>query len=964
MKLQTSLLSCLLSSCIFTLLLISTPLQATVVMKPTPLDGIEYPDILKGDYDDSITSPRQYLGFPVGQKTATPAQINGLVNLWAEQSDQVKIIEYARTYEGRALHYLIISSAKNIDNIEQIKSNIDKLAHPGRLNQGQISKLIDETPATAWMAYSIHGNESSGADASLAFIYHLIASKNEDISSLLDDMVVLVDPMMNPDGRARFTKNMQENRGAAPNIDTQSLLHTGVWPFGRTNHYYFDLNRDFYFAVNPESRGRIRAINQWYPQLMVDAHEMGALSTYLFGPPREPINENIPASVAKWSLVFAADQAATYDNMGWPYYTGEWFENLYPGYSNYSEYRGSIHILYEQASTNEDGIRLANGNIRSYKESVDHQFVSSLANLKTLQKNSADIYRDFVKNRRSHVASTGPYANRSYVILPTENFSRLNKLTELLQMQDIEYFVNTKPQKVAKAKNHLGQALAEVTIPAGALVIPNRQYEAPLIAAILEFDAKIKDPVLLEERQKTLRNGGSIMYDATAWNLTMMFGLPALEVSQHISSNLSTPPAATPAGLDEKENAIAYMVDGASDASVAFAARLLEQDIQVRILDKKGLFNGISFNRGSVVVSKYDNRLDQQTLEELVQQAAISTGTRAQAISQGLGEGDLPDIGGQYFKLLKKPQVAMLTQNGINPGDFGSIWHMLDTELGIRHSHLSHELLNQMDLRQYNVLIVPSRYWGSLSKANIEIIDSWVKNGGTLIVNGGSAKQLASEEDFSKVSLLKDSFEKSSEYNIALIREYLAQQDTISNADDIASHTVADGLWFPWSDNEELKPMDQEQLEQWDEWTAEFMPAGAMTATRTDQKHWLTYGVGARLPVLTGNVPLFMAKDGVDAVVRYGVLVDNAKAEERFIGWASVPKGKDLYLRMSGLVWPEGAQRLSNAAYLTRERKGNGQIIMFANMPNFRGATKGTARLLLNAIVYGPGLGANSSIDL
>jgi len=944
--------------------LASTAVQATLVMKPTPLDGIDYPDILKGDYDESITTPEEYLGFPVGQRTATPEQINGLVNLWAKESNRANIVEYARTYEDRALHYLVISSPENLGNIEQIKSNIDSLAHPDKLNDAQVSQLISETPATAWMAYSIHGNESSGADASLVLIYHLIASKGEDTSSLLNDMVVLVDPMMNPDGRARFTKNMQENRGAAPNIDTQSTLHSGVWPFGRGNHYLFDLNRDFYFAVNPESRGRIKAINEWYPQLMVDIHEMGAHNTYLFGPPREPINEHIPHSVAKWSLVFAADQAATYDSKQWPYYTGEWFENLYPGYSNYSEYKGSIHILYEQARTAEDGVRMPNSSIRSYKESVDHQFVSSLANLKTLQKNSADIYRDFVKNRLAHIASTGPYANKTFVILPTQNTDRLNKFIELLQLQDIEYFVNSRQQQVPKARNHLGQVLDNVVIPEGSLVIPNRQYEAPLIAAILEFDAKIKDDVLLEERQKTLRSGGSIMYDATAWNLTMMYGLPALEVPQNLSSNLSAPLAPPPGRLANMENSIAYIVDGATDASVGFAARLMEQGVQVRVLDKKGLFNGHSFNRGSVVVYKSDNNIDDQELTAIVQQAADTTATQVQAISQGLGEGDLPDIGGQYFRLLKKPQVAMLTQSGVSAYDYGSIWHLLDTELGIRHSHLSHELLDQMDLRQYNVLIVPSRWYGTLSESNIKMIDNWVNNGGTLIVNGDSAQQLAGEKDFSKVSTFKDSFEKSSEFNIALVREFLAQQDAITNAGDVAAHKVPESLWFPWSDNEDLKPMEKEQLEQWNTWTSVFMPAGSLIATRTDQKHWLTYGVEAQLPVLIGNVPLLMVKGGANAVIRYGVLVDNTKAKARFIGWGSVPKGKDLYLRMSGLVWPEAAQRLSNAAYLTHERKGNGQIIMFANMPNFRGATKGTARLLLNAIVYGPGLGANAAIDL
>lgn len=950
-------------SLVLLVLTFSSQVFATVVMKPTPIAAAEYGSILAGEYDPAITKPKDILGFEVGQQTATPAQINQLVNIWAQQSDKANIVEYARTYEGRALHYLVISAKKNIENLEQIKTNIEQLSHPDKLSTSQVNKLIDTTPATAWMAYSIHGNETSGADGALALIYHLIASKNTDIDTLLNDVVVLVDPMMNPDGRARFTKNLQEHRATAPNFDTQSMLHNGVWPFGRTNHYLFDLNRDFYFAVNPESRGRIKAINQWYPLLMIDGHEMGALDTYLFGPPREPVNEHIAKSIIKWGKVFAEDQASTYDKKQWPYYTGEWFENLYPGYSNYSEYKGSIHILYEQARTAEDGVRLENGNIRSYKESADHQFVSSIANLKTLQKNSKAIFNDFVKSRKTHVARSGKYANQSFVILPTDNTSRLNKLLELLDLQGIEYFTNTKDIDVDDAKNHLGQ-VQDTVIPKGSIIIQNRQYDAPLIAAIMGFDAKIKDEVLLEERQKTLRNGSSVMYDNTAWNVSMMYGLPALEVPEHISKNLTAADTLVKPGINNIDNAIAYIVDGGSDSSVAFAARLLEQNVQVRVLDKLGEFNKFNFNRGSVVVYKYDNPMADEQLSQLVQQAALDSKSSVQAINQGLGEDDLPDIGGQHFRLLKKPQLAMVTQNGINPGDFGSMWHLIDTELGIRHSHLYQELLSQTDLRQYNVLVVPSRWYGSLSQSNIEVIDAWVKNGGTLIVNGNSAKQLAAAKDFSKVELLKDTYEQSSEYNIALYRELLAQQTDISNAKDIKANIVPDTIWFPWAGNEELKPMDKDKLKQWDTWTSNFMPSGAMIATRSDQKHWLTFGVAEQLPVLTSNAPLFMVKDGAEAVVRYGVLVDNKKAKEKMIGWSTVPAGKDLYIRMSGLVWPEAAQRISNAAYLTRESKGNGQIIFFADSPNFRGATKGTARLLLNAIVYGPGLGTSPAINL
>ncbi|WOH36109.1 M14 family metallopeptidase [Thalassotalea fonticola] len=947
------------------LLLAGTSFTATSteVLSPTSLPDAQYPNILTGKYNEKITSPETFLGFEVGQKTASAEQINTLINIWAKESDRANIIEYARTYEGRPLHYLVISSRDNVANIDTIKANIEKLSSPDDLSNSQVTKLIKDTPATAWMAYSIHGNESSGADSSLALIYHLIASEGEDVSALLKDVVVLVDPMMNPDGRARFTKQLQQNRSTTPNFDTQSLLHSGVWPFGRTNHYHFDLNRDFYYAVNPESRGRIKAINQWYPLLMIDGHEMGALDTFLFGPPREPVNEHIADSINQWSKIFASEQASAFDKKSWPYYTGEWFENLYPGYSNYAEYKGSIHILYEQARTAEDGVRLENGQIRSYKKSVHHQFYSSMTNLTTLRNHRIKIFTDFVKNRKHHVSKSSIYANKSFVILPTKNQSRLNKFLDLMDLQGIEYYTNNSAIKVRNAKNQLGQKLNSSTIPAGSVVIPNRQYDAPLIAAILEFDAKIKDEVLLEERQKTLRDGSSVMYDATAWNLTMMYGLAALEVNQHLKNGLSKLTREDSPVVNNMENTIAYIVDGANDASVGYAARLLEQGIQVRALDRKGVFNEIEFSRGSIVVAVHDNKKSANLISVLAK-TAKDTGVTIQAISQGLGEGDLPDIGGEHFKLLKRPQIAMLTQNGISPYDYGHIWHMLDTELGVRHSHLSQELFDSMDLRSYNVLIIPGRWYGELSAGNISAVDAWVNAGGTLIVTGNSTAQLAKAENFIGTTLLGDSFEKMQDYNIALYKEWLATQDSISNQDILASHSVADTIWYPWQNLEELKPMNKEQLTRWDAWTSQFMPSGALVGTRTDQQSWLTYGVNEILPVLIDNSPQLMSKSPASAIVRYGVLVDNPKAKERLIGWSTIPEGKDLYLRMSGLVWPEAAQRISNSAYLTRDKKGNGQVIMFANSPNFRGATKGTARLLLNAIVYGPGLGSNQAINL
>ena len=935
--------------------------EAAVLMKPTAATTLNYPQALTPEkVNPAITPPEKVLGFPVGQRTATPEQINELVKLWAKESDRISYQQYATSYEGRPLHLLAISTPKNLAALPDIQQKVQMLSKPQGKSSSDIEKAIKELPAIAWMAYSIHGNESSGADAALALIYQLIAADDAEITAMLENMVVLVDPMMNPDGRARFTKMLEQHRGTAPNVDGQSMLHTGVWPFGRSNHYYYDLNRDFYFLQAPETRGRVALINQWYPQLMIDGHEMGSDDTFLFGPSREPINSNIPQSKHKWGKIFATDQAAAFDQNNWTYYTGEWFENLYPGYSNYAEYRGAVHILYEQARTAEDGIQLNNGIIRTYQQSVHHQLVSSIANLKTLAANSKAMYRDFVQDRQLVTSADSPYANKSYVVLPTANRKRLEHFVSLLQAQNIEVLQLTAPTSVKRVVDQLGQSFTQKNLPKGAIVINARQSEARLLNAILEFNANIKEEVLLEEYQRTLRDGSSLMYDNTAWNMTMMLGLTALEVGEEITDNVK---AYEPAALHvaAKDENLGWLVNGDDDASVAFAARLMEQGVQVRLIDKAGQLGSVVFNRGTVTVLRSDNP-QHADLADKVMTAAADVHTDLHNLTQGLGDGDLPDIGGAHFRLLQAPKLAIVGQSGVSQLDFGAIWHMVDTHLGIRHSHLDLAALTRADLRQYNVIVLP-HMMAKLDPSASAALKSWVEAGGTLIsVDGATAQVMAG--GLSTVKPLAAAIEDAAKYDLSLQREWLASQSTLANKAAINSYLVPERISLPWLADEKSKGLDKDQLKIWEQWSAHFMPSGAILAGRVDQKHWLTFGSENQLPLLFSNHPLLMSDDESEAAVRIGVMTENKMVPSRKLGWSTLPAGQDVRVRMSGLLWPEAAQRVTNAAYLTRESKGNGQVILFAGQPVVRGATKGTERLLLNAIVYGPGLGASNPIKL
>ena len=933
-------------------------INANTLMNPTSLSKDLYQEVILDDnYIDSVDHPNEFLDFDYATRVATPEQITSALKSWANQSDRLKVIEYARSHENRPLHAVFISSPENLKNLNSIKDKISQLADARITNDRKAKTLINELPAVAWMAYSIHGNETSGADAALGVIYHLIASKDDDILELLDDMVIIVDPVMNPDGRARFAKNLEQYRGTAPNYDDQSLIHTGDWPYGRTNHYYYDLNRDWVYLTQPETQGRVALINEWKPQILVDAHEMGAQDTFMTGPAREPINKNVDYDLIKWGNVFAKDQGNEFDRRNWRFYTGEWHEDLYPGYSFYVAFRGTLGILYEQSRMAEDGVRRPEGTIQSYKESVHHQFVSTMINLDTLKNNSKSMYEDYWDGRKYNVSSNSKYSNRSYVVLANDNNGRINALAEKLKAQDIEIYKNNKPINVSNALKQNGVTVNEYTIPTGSMIIPNNQPEAPLVSAILEFDAEIDDEVLIEEKQKRIKNGSSIMYDTTAFNFTMMFGLPAITVPQDLKDNLTnwTP---SPESLEINQDAVIWAVDGKDDRSVAFAARLLEQNVQVRIIDKNSTLSGHDLSRGSVAVIAMDNP-SYNNLHETIKTVATDLDISVVSIESGFGPKELPDWGGRHFRLLKKPQIAILSHSGFSSYDVGVSWWSLDHHLGIRHSQLNSSLTGYGDLRRYNTIILPSGN-PDLSDYAKNMLMDWVKQGGTLIANNRSTRTIISSDGMGSVKSLNTTFDKRKSYNIDLMREIYSLEDNI-DISDANDNKVDTEITYPWETSDVT--YTKEQLEMRDKWQSTLMPSGAIVSARADSENWLTFGAEDVVPVLYGNYPILMTGGNSTAALRIGELIPNKDSKTKTINWSQIPSGYDLNVRMSGLVWPEASQRIANSAYLTREKIGKGQIILFSGEPNFRGSARGTNRLWLNAVIYGSGLGTNPLVN-
>ncbi|TVQ32641.1 MAG: peptidase [Phycisphaeraceae bacterium] len=946
----------------------------------TPLAGLEYdaPFFPGARYDERIPTPESLLGFPIGKRAATNAEIERCLKAWAETSGRAQLVEYAVSHEGRSLWYLVISAPRNIGQIEEIRSGLAKIADPRTTTGAEAERLARSLPAVAWMAYTIHGSELSGSDAALAAAYHLIAAENDDeVRRMLDELVIIFDPVMNPDGRDRNIKQIREHRSAAPTVDDQSLLHAGYWPGGRTNHYLFDLNRDWIFAVHPETRGRIRAVNEWNPVLFVDAHEMGSQDTFLFSPSREPLNIHLPEHRMHWWKTFAKDHAAAFDAQGWRYYTGEWADEWYPGYSSsWAALKGAVGILYEQASIGDQAVRRPEGTLLTYRRSVHQQLVSTMANLRTLLEHREALMLEFLNERRAAVSADGPYAQRVFAMAPSANETRDRDFVDLMLLQGFEVH-RAGRSFTADATDRLGRAVEGREFPEGTILIPNRQPEAHLVAAMLDFDPRMTPEFLQKERRELLRTGESELYDITAWSLMMMHdvqGYTLQMASLPAGAEKITQTTPVRGGLERADATVGFIFDGADDRSVAAAARLMERGVQVRVADKAFTFDEDSFSRGSVLVALDDNSNFEGDLVGAVREVAEMVGLGALGVSAGLGDMvESPDMGGRHFILLEKPRIALLARGRVNMYSYGAAWHMIDNRLGARASHIDIDRLGGVDLRRYNVLVMPEIWGGAPDDAALGALRDWVRSGGTLIAIGASAAALAGEEPgLSAVRLLPDVLDDLEEYELAIIREWLGRDGSV-DLDAVWGQSAPTQTPLPWERLESLPGEDD--LKRRDAWQRIFSPQGSIVAARVDDRHWLTAGLGDYVPALAQGSIALMSKPPAQTPVRFGFAIegqgdqathtetDKGAMERLRIGWAPpAPDGHDLRLRMSGLLWPEAAQRLANTAYLTRERVGAGQVILFATDPVFRGGSMGTGRIFSNAVIYGPGMGASHPI--
>ena len=885
------------------------------------------------EYNPDVINPEQVIGFEIGERPIRHQEAVQYLRQLADNSPRVLFFESGYTFENRLLSYVVISSEKNIKNIEKIKADLVSIADPGK--KALVS--MENTPGVAWMMYSIHGDELSGTDAGIQLAYQLAAGTDAKTKKILDELIIGIDPMENPDGRERYLDQMQQWSTAIVNSDAQSIQHTGTWPFGRGNHYFFDLNRDWFILANPESRARMKALNEWHPILVVDAHEMGGYDTYLFNPPREPINHNMSKNIKKWWNRFSADQANAFDQFGWSYYTREWADDWFPGYgSSLPAYSGAVSILYEQAGTDGTEIKKPSDKLSTFRDAVHRQFISSMANLTTAAENRTEILKDYREARKQSMANKG-----AYYIFPGKNPSRLRKLERRLMMAGIEMYNISQSTKINNAINYYSTKTSAITVTPEAIIVPLGQPMGNLVEAIFEFDPRMKTSVLQKEFEELERGKGSHLYEVSAWNMLMAYDLDTYyselvpgKNTMNLVSDIQLPKGI----LQNANGSTAYICEYTDDKAVSALLDMFSANLKVRSAKEPFSINDKKYRRGTLLLRTNENPENlADVLAKIAENSHIEIyGVKTMRILEG------PDLGGNDFELLEAPRIAMITGPDLSANNIGATWYLLDQELKIRFSLLNHNFLSRFDLRKYNLIIMPDT-WGNpniyeniLGKDGIKKLGDWVEEGGTLIAIGSGASFIAdTSTGLSQVKLKRHSLKELQLFDKALENESRWKKK-------IDSLSVWEKTMPVEKTNGKTDKADPKVLEDIDKQGQLFQPRGTIVRIDLDEKHWLNFGLSDKVPATFYSSYAFLAKKPVQSAGRFS---------------------NQTQVRLSGLLWPEAKERWANTAYVTRESKGKGQIILFADEPNFRSYFYGTTRILINAMLLGPGMGTLTKVS-
>ena len=665
-----------------------------------------------------IKSPDEFLGYPLGSKYTPHYKIVNYFKYAAGVMPQMmKLDQYGETNEGRPLLLACVSSAENMARLEDIRKNNLRLTgmltdQPGNVN----------TPAIVWLSYNVHGNETSSSEVAMKTLYELLNAANTNTKEWLKNTVILIDPCLNPDGRERYVNWYTQMKGKDANPDKEAREHHEPWPGGRVNHYNFDLNRDWAWQTQIETRQRLKMYNQWMPQVHSDYHEQGINSPYYFAPAAAPYHEVITPWQREFQITIGKNNAKYFDANGWLYFTKEVFDLFYPAYGDtYPIYSGAVGMTFEQGGGPRSGsaIVINDGDTLTLKDRIAHHFTTSMSTIEMVSKNNENVMKEF-KNFFAGEKSNGVGGYKSFVITDA-NANKVNALKDMLDANGITY--NTASVNNIIGYNYVS-GKEETFSASNSLVVSTYQPKGTLASVLFEPKSKLVD---------------SATYDITAWGLPYVYGVQAYAVKEKI---------ATTAYADKQKSAAlpeasyGYLINYNSFEDAKLLAALLNAGIKVRFAEKDFSVNGKKFQRGTLIVLKKANEAKLRDLDAAVQKYdAVVT-----AISTGFMESG-NDFGSQKTHYIKKPKVALLTGKGVDASAAGEVWFLFDQQLQYPLTLINAEDLENTSLKNIDVIILPNGNYKFLdSKDGSADLKTWVRQGGKIIAIENAVTQMANND--------------------------------------------------------------------------------------------------------------------------------------------------------------------------------------------------------------------------
>jgi len=683
----------------------------------------------------AIPTPDEYLGYTLGERFTPYDRILDYFGELTKHSGLITLQRFGSTYEGRPLMLATITSAKNRANLESIRPNVASLGAADTVDAARAADIARNNPAVVWLAFGVHGNESSSAEAAMKVASALL--RDPDSAKILDNTVVLIDPLQNPDGRERYIQWFIRTRGAQANPNPEGFEHTEQWPSGRFNHYLIDMNRDWTWTSQRETQARVAEYRRWNPQVFVDFHEMSYQSTYFFPPDAKPINANLPKDVEKWLEVFGKQNAAAFTKNGWPFFVAETFDLFYPGYGDsWPALHGAVGMTYEVAGHGRAGtaIEREDGTIYTLADRIARHYTSAMATLRTAADHREELLR-YTYEAMHQAMDSGK--NTFFLVPGSPNFDELLKM---LERQSIRIGVLGAPL-TARVTRIEADVAESRTLPAGTAVISTHQPLGGLVQTLLEKSPTFSKGFLEEQREKALADESDNFYDLTTWSLPLAMNVETFYTSAAVTADVR--PYERGSATPFRGASYGYLVDGNDSNIYRLAGRLLASKVNFNVSEDVVQIGDRSFARGTLIVLKGNNNA---AVDATLERASGELNVALFPLDTGWAGGTA--FGSEKIHYIRDPKIGLVGGAGTGSTSYGMLWHTLDQDTPIPHTTLALDALRNADLSHYRVLIFPDgdSYADRLGKRGIEKLQTWIRGGGTLVAIKGASSFLREKD--------------------------------------------------------------------------------------------------------------------------------------------------------------------------------------------------------------------------